>query len=370
MSPTALQPPSFPSLAERHAAFGKAIDAIRTRVEATLGAEDVTYVRRLNRFSRSMEIAGRTLIHFSFEPITFCGGVISLWIHKQLQAMEIGHTVLHGVYDKLPQAENFSSKTFSWDTPIHEESWRYGHNICHHQYTNIAGKDPDINFGPARLTDQTPHNRLHWLQFPFLIGILAPNLTFFMNLHLTGINKIYFGDHEGKRSSSWKEFKSAHIKALKKYIPYYFVNYIFFPLLAWSHFWKVLLANWLAETMRDLYCSATIYCGHVGEDVADYPTGTRASGKGEWYAMQVESTNNFKVCLPISILCGGLNLQIEHHLFPRLPPARLREISAEVEQVCLAHGIPYRTDSWWNTLKKALAHMRGLSAGELVRAAV
>jgi len=108
----------------------------------------------------------------------------------------------------------------------------------------------------------------------------------------------------------------------------------------------------------------------VGEDVADYPEGTRAQSKGEWYAMQVESTNNFKVCLPLSILCGGLNLQIEHHLFPRLPPARLRQISSEVQEVCAAYGVTYRTDSWWNTLRKALAHMRNLSAGEMVRAAV
>ncbi len=366
---------SFSTNAQRLAAFGKAVDVIRQRVEAELGAEDVAHVRKMNRFSRGMEIVGRTLIQFSFEPLSFLGGVGALWVHKQLQAMEIGHTVLHGVYDKLPGGEKFSSKTFSWDTPIHEESWKHGHNICHHHYTNVAGKDPDINFGPARLTEQTPHHFFHWLQFPFLVAMLAPNLTFFMNLHLTGVNSIYFGNHEGKREIdgkgvTWPEIKQAHRKALKKYIPYYLKNYVFFPALAGPFFWKVLLGNWMAETMRDLYCAATIYCGHVGEDVADYPAGTRAQGKGEWYAMQVEATNNFKVCLPLSILCGGLNLQIEHHLFPRLPPARLREISSEVQAVCEAHGVAYHTDSWWNTLKKALAHMRNLSAGEMVRAAV
>ncbi len=366
---------SPPTRAQRLEAFGKAIDAIRIRTEAQLGEEDITYVRRLNRFSRGMEVLGRGLLHFSFEPFTFFGGVGVLWVHKQLQAMEIGHTVLHGVYDKIPGNGKFSSKTFSWDTPIHEESWRHGHNICHHHYTNVAGKDPDINFGPARLTEQTPHNRFHWLQFPFLISFLAPNLTFCMNLHLTGVNQIYFGDHEGKREKdgkrySWQQIKHAHATALKKYIPYYLKNYVFFPLLAWSSFWKVLLGNWMAETLRDLYCSATIYCGHVGEDVADYAADTRAQGKGEWYAMQVEATNNFKVSRPLSILCGGLDLQIEHHLFPRLPPQRLRQISAEVEAVCIAHGVPYRMESWWSTLKKALAHMRNLSADELVRAAV
>ena len=75
-------------------------------------------MRRLDRFSRVMEVVGRVLIHVSFEPITFVLGVSALWIHKQLQATEIGHTALHGAYDKLPGAEKFCARSFAWDIPI------------------------------------------------------------------------------------------------------------------------------------------------------------------------------------------------------------------------------------------------------------
>lgn len=366
---------------ERLKRFGEEIDAIRIRAENDLGARDVARVRRLNRFSRGMEVLGRGLIHFSMEPISFLAGVGALWIHKQLQAIEIGHTVLHGVYDHLEGGSRFNSKKFSWDTPIHEPAWRQGHNIEHHHFTNVAGKDRDINFGPARLTTQTPHKWFHHLQFPFLIAILAPNFTFFMNLHFTGLNDLYFGngrapEHHGKTDRSWKAVKAAHLTALRKFAPYYLKNYLSFPLLAglmfWNAtmFWKVLLGNWMAETLRDIYSAATIYCGHTGEDVADYPEGTRAKGKGEWYAMQVSATNNFEVCLPLSILCGGLDRQIEHHLFPKLPPDSLRKIAPEVRAVCEAHGVTYRTGTWWGTLKKSLSHMRNLSVCELGHAAV
>lgn len=361
--------------------FGKAIDEIRIRAEAGLGAADVTRIRRLNYFSRGMEVAGRTMIHFSFEPFGFLAGVGALWLHKQLQAIEIGHTVLHGVYDKLEGGERFNSKKFTWDAPVDEEAWRQGHNIQHHHFTNVAGKDPDMTFGPARFTEQTPHNFLHRLQFPIILAVMVPNFAFFLNLHFTGLNDLYFGngrakEFEGETDRSWKAVKAAHLAALRKYVPYYLKNYLLFPLLAglmfWkiSMFWKVLLGNWMAEVLRDFYTAATIYCGHIGEEAADYPEGTRANGRGEWYAMQVESTNNFNVCLPISILCGGLDYQIEHHLFPKLPPDRLRKIAPEVRAVCKAHGIPYRTGSWWGTLKKALVHMRDLSVCELGRAAV
>lgn len=361
--------------------FGEEIDAIRIRAEADVGARDVTRLRRLNWFSRGMEVAGRALIHFSVEPIVFFAGVGALWVHKQLQAIEIGHTVLHGVYDNLEGGGRFNSKKFSWDTPIHEGAWRHGHNVEHHHFTNVAGKDPDINFGPARLTEQTPHKWFHHLQFPFLVAILAPNFTFFMNMHFTGLNDLYFGngradEHYDKTDRSWKAVKAAHLTALRKFTPYYLKNYLFFPLLAglmfWkvSMFWKVLLGNWMAETLRDIYCAATIYCGHTGDEVSDFPEGTRAKGKGEWYAMQVAATNNFEVCLPISILCGGLDRQIEHHLFPKLAPDRLRKIAPEVRAVCDAYGVTYRTGTWWGTLKKALSHMRNLSVCELGRAAV
>ena len=152
-------------------------------------------------------------------------------------------------------------------------------------------------------------------------------------------------------------------------MPYYLYNYVLFPALAGPMFWKVLLGNWLAEVLRDLYSAATIYCGHVGHDVASYDEGTRAKGRGAWYAMQVEATNDFEVSVPVSILCGGLDRQIEHHLFPKLPPNRLREIAPRVRAACEAHGVRYHTDSWGRTLLKALRHVRALSFADALREA-
>ena len=372
-TPLSASPASLPR-EERLRSFGEAIDAIRVSAEAQVGEEDVAHVKRVNRFSRTMEVVGRVLLHVSFEPVGFCLGVGALWLHKQLQATEIGHTALHGAYDKLPSAKGFQSKTFSWDVPIDEESWRHGHNVRHHQYTNVAGRDPDIHFGHARLTEHTPWRPVQKTQLPFMVGLLAPNFAFLMNMHFTGLHDVYFGNGRKEEfdvieDRSWRSVKEAHRKALRKYVPYYLKNYVVFPLLAGPMFWKVLLGNWLAETMRDLYSAATIYCGHVGEDVAAYPEGTRAHGRGEWYAMQVEATNNFEVSLPVSMLCGGLDRQIEHHLFPRLPPNRLREIAPAVRAACEAHGIPYRTDTWGRTLAKALRHVRNLGMRDLARAA-
>ena len=361
---------------ERFRRFGEELDGLKRRTLERIGAQDVAYVRNLNRFSRGMEVVGRVLIHFSPEPVTFALGVSALWIHKQLQATEIGHTALHGAYDRLPGGEAFASKTFRWDTPIDEASWRDVHNVRHHGNTNVAGKDPDIHFGTVRLTERTPWSREHRLQLVSALFIVFPNFLLFIGSHVCGLNDALFDNGRPEKldllpDRSKESVLGAWKKGLRKYVPYYLYNYVLFPALAGPMFWKVLLGNCLAETFRNVYSAATIFCGHVGGDVASYEEGTRAHGRGQWYAMQVEATSDFEVSLPISILCGGLERQIEHHLFPTFPPRRLREIAPEVRAICEKYGVAYKTDTWGRTLKKALAHIADLAhdgtARELVR---
>lgn len=364
-APLDVDPKALPD-EERLRLFGVALDELRARTLAKVGAEDVARVKKLRRFSRAMEIVGRVLIHVSPEPMSFSLGVGALFLHKQLEATEIGHSALHGAYDDLPGAEAFASKTFSWAAPIDEESWRAGHNVRHHGNTNVAGKDPDVHFGPVRLTEDVPHREEHRYQLPYTLGFLFPNFAFLMNFHFTGLHDVFFENGLPNRFDVLKDRSPENVRlawkrSLRKWVPYYAYNYVLFPALAGPLFWKVLLGNWLAETLRDLYSAATIFCGHVGEDTAHYPLGTRAQGRGAWYAMQVEATNDFEVPRPLSLLCGGLDRQIEHHLFPTLAPERLREIAPEVRALCERHGVSYRTGSWPSVLRKALAHIASLA---------
>lgn len=342
--------------AERLRSFGTAIDAIRKRVEAQVGEEDLRYFRRLDRFSKTMEIIGRTLIHFSVEPVSFFTGVGALWVHKQLQTEEIGHAVMHRVFDHLPDAKEYHSKTYRYDTPVDEQSWIHSHLGHHHTGPNVVGKDDNLHFGFLRISEETPWRWYHRFQVPYTLFFLSPNFTFLTNFHITGLNDLVFGNGRPEKfdlitDRSWATIRSSITKAMRKYVPYYGREYVFFPLLAGPFFPKVMFGNWLAETMRDVWLAATIYSGHIA-DTEVYPAGTRSNGRGGYYAMQVEATHNFAASLPVSILSGGLDCHIEHHLFPHLPPNRLREVRAEVQAVCEEHGIRYRRESSWRGLLK------------------
>jgi len=356
----------FESEAARLESFGRALRAIQQREMSGMGQSDVDYVVRLDRFSRVMEVVGRTLIHTSLEPVGFSVGVACLWVYKQLQATEIGHTVLHGVYDRLDVSDRYRSETFVWQAPIDEASWREGHNLRHHQFTNVARRDPDINFGGIRLTDETPHRTDHYTQLASVFLVSAPFFTTAMNLHFTGMMDVWgWGGWEDQPDmvdpDDPSAVRQARRRALGKLLPHLAKEYVLFPALAGPMFWKVALGNWLSERARDLYSAATIYCGHVGEDVASYSADTRAGSRGRWYEMQVESSNNFTVRWPFDVLCGGLEHQIEHHLFPKLPPPRLRAVAPEVERVCREHGVRYRSEPWGRTLAKALGRIAKLS---------
>jgi linoleoyl-CoA desaturase len=363
--PTFLDLPAAPSRLseeERLRGFAEELDAIKARALARVGREDVTYVRRLNLFSRTMEVAGRALIHLSAAPLTWIAGVLALWIHK-------GHTALHGAYDRLPGAERFASGTYRWDTPIDEDSWKKAHNVRHHGHTNVYGRDPDVNFGPVRLTDKTPWNSRHRWQLPFSLGVVFPFFAFVINTHVTGLSDAWLAKDGAQPYGNLPDGTDESVRvalkrALRKYVPYYAYNFGLFPAaaaLTGHSFWKVLAACVAVEVIRDVYSACTIFCGHVGHDVKSYAEGVRAHGRGQWYAMQVEASNDFEVSLPVSVLCGGLDRQIEHHLFPTLAPPRLREIAPEVRAACARWGVDYKTDTWGRTLRKALAHIRALA---------
>lgn len=352
----------FSSEQERLASFQRALDALREEVEAQIGAPDLAHLQRIAVTSRSLEIAGRTLIHLSLDPVTFGAGVASLSAHKALELMEVGHMALHGAYEKLP-LEKFHAKGFLWKAPIDEKSWMLGHNVRHHQYTNIAGRDPDLDFGQLRLAGGVKYKRLHRVQ------PLSNILSWFafsnaIALHVSGMLDFYLDKREPAvmRDRSAKSIREAHKTFLSKYLRYHAKEYVVFPLLAGPFFLKTLLGNVLSDMARDVYAGAIIYCGHVG--ATDFPADAKAESRGHWYAMQVEAAYNVDLPLLWSILAGALDRQIEHHLFPRLPPNRLREIAPRVRAICEEHGVTYRSAGWGRRLKEVVRELSKLSVAE------
>jgi NADPH-dependent stearoyl-CoA 9-desaturase len=348
--------------AARRAAFAREIDALHKKYAAKVGAEDLEAIRAMDKLSRRMMLLGRALIHVSPEPVTFLAGVTALWIGKQLNLTDIAHPVMHGAYDQFDDPW-FHSERFRVDAPIEEPGWRHAHNVLHHSYTNIIGKDPDARFGLSRLNESLehePHHRLQLLEVAFNWLNMAMNL----NAQVVGLVDVYFrdaGDEDVLDNRTWKTVAQSHWRYVRRAAPYVMKNFVLWPALAGPFFPKVLLGNLMAEAARNVFTAVAIYCGHVGDALADFPRGKRAQNKADWYLMQIAATSDFQTHHLLSVLIGALDHQIEHHLFPKLPHSRLRELAPELRAICERYGVPYRTGPWSEVIRGMVGRIASLS---------
>ncbi len=350
---------------ERYEAFAAEIDVIADEVKAKLGPEDVAHVKKVRKISRTSEIIGRTLLQLSLDPLTWSAGVFSLWVHHQLESIEIGHSALHGAWDATPGLESLDSSRFRWVIPIDEESWKREHNILHHQYTNIVGRDPDLNYGPLRSTEKTKWIPYHLIQVGQFFWT-APVFVWVVALHASGLTDLSHPPKDSTYANVLPDKKIGTIakafkRTVRKMVPYSLYHFVFWPALAGPFWWKVLGGNVTADILRSVYTCATIYAGHFGDDLLYSDPEYRPKGRGEWYKMQIESAHNYAVPPVVSLLCGALDYQIEHHLFPKFPPNRLREIAPKIEAVCKRYGVRYNKGDWGKTLKGTLRLLKEMS---------
>ncbi len=326
-----------PSLTpEQLEAFGQELDAVRARVVADLGERDATYINKVIRTQRGLEVAGRALLFVGFLPPAWIGGTAALALSKILDNMEIGHNVMHGQYDWMNDPR-LDGKTFEWDTACPSDQWRYSHNYMHHTYTNIVGKDRDIGYGILRMSEDEPW-RPYYLGNPLYAALLASFFQYGVALHdleterIAG-GEITLGDKRSILEDVWGKVRGQALK-----------DYVLFPLLSGPSFPFVLAGNVTANFTRNLWAFTIIFCGHFPDGTHEFTEEQAANEtRGEWYYRQLLGSANLTGGKLFHVLSGNLSHQIEHHLFPDIPAHRYADILVDVREICQRYAIPYNT---------------------------
>jgi linoleoyl-CoA desaturase len=334
--------------------FGTELDAIYAQVKASLGDADQRYIRRLIRIQRSMALLSRIVIFASllFLPAArialypswpvFLGviglGILGLGTAKILENMELGHNVMHGQWDWMRDPE-IQSGTWEWDSVCPSDQWKHSHNVLHHTWTNVMGRDRDIGYEVLRVTELQTWRPRNLLQpfYNFLIGLLFEWAVALHDIELENIET-------GKRQLS--DFFPMLRKIGQKIVRQGMKDYVLWPLLAGPYFLYIFAANAAANLVRNVWAYIIIFCGH-------FPAGahvfTEEQVQGEtraaWYARQLLGSCNIEGGTLFHILSGNLSHQIEHHLFPDMPSNRYPEVAPRVQAVCERYGLPYNTGS-------------------------
>jgi fatty acid desaturase len=319
-------------------AFGKEIDAIRKDVVDTLGQADVDYIRKMIKVQRGLEIGGRGLLFAGFLPPAWLAGTAMLGISKILDNMEIGHNVMHGQYD-WTRDPNLQAKSFDWDTAAPGDQWRHSHNYLHHTFTNIQGKDRDIGYGVLRMSEDQPWNPV-FLANPIFATLLMLNFDLGVMLHDVEFDQVMAG------KKSWATQWPVLRDGLRKTGKLLAKDYVIWPALTGPLFLSTLAANFVANTMRNVWAFTIIFCGHFPAGVHEFTIDEcEGESKGHWYFRQMLGSANITGGKLFHILSGNLSHQIEHHLFPDVPARRYKEMAPKVQEVCERYGLPYNTGS-------------------------
>ncbi len=335
-------------------ALGAELDAIRAGVEASRGAADAAYIKRVIALQRGLEVAGRvTLFASLFPPAWFLGtGLLSL--SKIVENMEIGHNVIHGQWDWMNDPEVHSS-SWEWDMAGTSESWKHSHNVVHHTWTNIVGKDRDVGYGLLRVTRDyrwKPKN----LAQPAVYALLALLFEYGIAFHDVDVSAV-------KKGRKTKARAKEQLRDMRRKIGRQVAkDYVAFPLLTGPAALTTLTANITANVVRNLWANAVIFCGHFPDGaekftLAEYERETH----DEWYLRQMLGSANFHGGRLMSFMTGHLNYQIEHHLFPDLPSNRYPEIGERVREICQRYDVPYTTGPFLVQYAQTLRTMLKLS---------
>ncbi|MGD0461379.1 MAG: acyl-CoA desaturase [Tepidisphaeraceae bacterium] len=219
--------------------------------------------------------------------------------------------------------------------------WDWKHNSIHHTYPNVNGQDDDINLGfLGRLSPQQKRYWFHRLQGIYLwllYGFLAIKWHLVDDFHqvYTG----YIGGHKIPRPKG----KDLALFIAGKVV--FFSMAFVIPMLL-HRWWAVLGVYALAAFVSGVVLSVVFQLAHcVGE--ADFPVPVPLEGGGErmqteWAVHQVETTVDF--ARGNRVLCwflGGLNFQIEHHLFNKICHVHYPAMSKVVEEACREFGVRY-----------------------------
>jgi linoleoyl-CoA desaturase len=334
-------------------AFEREVNAIRDSVMTTLGQRDVDHIRRMIRICRASEIGGRALLHFGIGPLSWVAGVMALANAKILDNMEIGHNVMHGQYDWTGDPA-LNSQKFEWDIACDAEQWRHSHNVTHHTFTNILGRDRDLGYSVLRMTDAQRWKPRHWLQ-PLANLMLALGFQYGVGSHDLEIGKYTHG------AMPKPEFKARLDRFLSKTGKQWFKDYLLFPALALWSAPRVLTGNFAANLIRNLWTYVIIFCGHFTDGVAIYrEEDTRNETRGDWYLRQLSGSSNLTGGRFFHIMSGHLSHQIEHHLFPDMPAHRYPEVAPKIQALCEKYGLFYNTGGlfkqYLSVMKRILTH--------------
>lgn len=279
---------------------------------------------------------------------------VSLGLSLAGIGMSVTHDANHGSFSPSTRVNT----TMRWSLDLIGASsyvWRVKHNVVHHTYTNIAGADSDIEQLPlARLAPEQKRRWFHRFQHFYIWPLYG---LFSVKWHTVGDLGLMIRGSVGMTPLRWPRGRELVGLIAGKLV---FVGWTIVVPLLFHPVWQVAV-GFLATSFVLAFTIALVFqLAHCLEE-AEFSSveAMGDAGRTEWARHQVESTVNFAPRNPfLTWYLGGLNYQIEHHLFSRVSHIHYPGIATVVRETCEEYGVRYQSH---DTVRSAVAsHARWL----------
>jgi len=300
-------------------------------------------------------------------PVTWVG--FCLWSLMGLSLAGIGMSVMHdanhGAYSRkkiINRLLGFSLNLLGMGV----FNWKLQHNVLHHTYTNIYELDEDID-GPSilRLSPHHKYRKIHkYQQFYvfFLYCLLTLNWYLFKDfIQLVRYKKM------GVNKSTPKQY-AWQITSLILSKLFYAFYIIFVPIYWLNYDWQqIVIALLVLHFIAGFILSVTFQLAHTVSE-SSYPLPNEKNIiTNDWAIHQVNTTVDFaRNSKFLNWYLGGLNFQVEHHLFPTICHVHYKSLSKIVEETAKEFGIVYSANpTLMAAIKSHLANIKKLGSASV-----
>ena len=340
---------------------GEFIRETRREVERYLQSRRTRISGHLQLYAKTVVAFGLTLTSYAALMVLHPGPwlallcLVGLAAGSTLTAFCVQHDANHGAYFAKRRYNHLMGWTTDALLGFSSYAWRVKHNVAHHTYTNVDGYDDDVSQVPfARFMPQQKARPWYRLQQYYIWP-----LYMLMVLRWQTAGDVAAFVRGGIGRSPLRAPKRWDLVGLVAGKALFICWALVIPMLVYP-WWAVLGAYVVFAMIMGLVTATTFQLAHCVEE-ADFASADELSGpKRIWAVHEVETTVDFCPRNPVlTWVLGGLNYQIEHHLFPRVPHTHYRRIAEIVRRNSEKHGVRYTAQpSLWFALRSHFRHLR------------
>jgi linoleoyl-CoA desaturase len=321
-------------------------NTLKKRVENYFEANNIKATGNWKLYSKtiilvvSLILSYIWMVFFTPESNLLCIAVcIIMGVNVSAIGFNVMHDGAHGSYSSKKWVNSFmgfSLNLLGGNVYI----WSQKHNINHHSYTNVEGMDDDIDIKPfIRVHSSQKKTWNHTIQHYYALFLYG--LTYLFWVFFNDFTK-YFSGKIAEHTKMRKMEPIEHLNFWFSKIGYVLI-FIVIPFFVVGII-PTLIGYLIMAFVAGVVMAVVFQLAHVVEDAHFIvPEGNSMKIETEWAKHQINTTVNFATkSKSMSWLLGGLNFQVEHHLFPRISHVHYPEINKIVKQTCEDFGIMYR----------------------------